>query len=81
MDEAQEAARRRYLKSDHRAGFHEGEAREDCPSCGLLTRKEQETLRDIVSRYIAGTATAATAAAWIYGLVSNSKLNDGSFDQ
>lgn len=44
----------------------------------LLTPAEQATLLDIVRQYHAGTAAPQNAMAWVYGLVANSALNDGS---
>ena len=45
---------------------------------GLLTPDEQATLLDIVRQYHAGHAAPHNAIAWVYGLVANSALNDGS---
>lgn len=50
-----------------------------------LTAEEQATLLDIVRQYRAyvatsnsGVASPQVAMAWVYGLVANSALNDGS---
>lgn len=48
---------------------------------GQLTADEQNTLLDIVRQYRQGKATASIAMAWVYGLVANSRLNDGSLDE
>lgn len=39
-----------------------------------LTPEEQAILLDIVRQYHAGTVAPNVAMAWIFGLVSNSKL-------
>lgn len=45
-----------------------------------MSPEEQAILLDIVRQYHNDVVSAQTAMAWVYGLVVNSPLNDGTLD-